>query len=142
ALDSDPGLDILILVDSVQAGQLAEAHWKAHGHRRAGGALVEVGAAGGRSGVRRLQEPLQVAEAVRACPAMDLRGVEGFEGICPGSPDEVLGAGDALLDGVTEAARLLDEHGCFDGLDEVILSAGGSAYFGRVVRHFKPVALS
>lgn len=142
ALDADPALDILILVDSVQAVQLAEAHWKTHGHRRAVGVLVEVGAAGGRTGVRSLQEALQVAEAVRACPAMHLRGVEGFEGIFPGGPDEVLGAVDALLDGVSEAARLLDEHGCFDGLDEVILSAGGSAYFDRVVRHFKPVALS
>lgn len=142
ALDADPGLDILILVDSVQAVELAHEHWRSHGHRRPVGVLIEIGAQGGRTGVRSLQEAVKIAEAIRACPAMRLRGVEGFEGIFPGAADEVLDAVDALLGRVTEAARLLDGQGCFDGLDEVILSAGGSAYFDRVVRSFRPVELS
>lgn len=47
ALDADPGLDILILVDSVQAVELAHEHWRSHGYRRPVGVLIEIGAQGG-----------------------------------------------------------------------------------------------
>ena len=81
--------------------------------------LVELGIPGGRTGCRTVDE----AERVAAAAGDRLRGVECFEGIV-GDLDEI----DALLDRCDELLGRLD-------LD--LVSAGGSAYFDRVVERFR-----
>ena len=67
---------------------------------------------------------------------LELAGVEGFEGILS-SPDAV----DRFLDLVADVARAVEANGLFDHLDEVVLTAGGSAFFDRVAARLTAVDL-
>src|SRR5690606_5038247 len=94
--------------------------------------LVEVGVPGGRAGARTLDDALAVAEAVAASPHLELCGVAGFEGIISPADGPVAPRVDAFLNLIVEVAATASERGLFQG-PEVILTAGGSTYFDRVV---------
>jgi len=95
--------------------------------------LVELGVAGGRSGARDLATARAVGAAVAASPVLRLAGVAGYEG--------VLGH-DTSADGLRLVSEyigrlralvgLLVDDGGFADVPEVIVSAGGSAYFDVV----------
>lgn len=93
--------------------------------------LVELGMPGGRSGVRTVPELMRLAGAVvRRTPLVSLAGLEGYEGIAPGTTEEGrLAQADAYLARMYEAAAAL--RGMVDV--EPIVTAGGSVYFDRVV---------
>lgn len=112
-LRSQEGWEVWCLVDSVESVR-AVAGLDVQ-------ILVELGHPGGRTGCR----SIDTAERVAAAAGDRLRGVECFEGTA-GAGD--LATIDALLD---RCAELLDRL----GLD--VLSAGGSAYFDRVVERFR-----
>jgi D-serine dehydratase len=96
--------------------------------------LVEVGKAGGRAGVRSLDEGVEVATAVRDSRWLELAGVEGYEGIvAAGRSEEDVARVDAFLAGLRELAVELDRRRLFDHRDEVLVTAGGSTYFDRVL---------
>jgi D-serine dehydratase len=126
---------LLCLVDSVAGVSVMDRHLHTAGPRTERLAvLLEVGHAGGRCGARTYEEALRVAEAVRRSERLRLVGVSAFEGTIPRSAPEQTRAGvDAFLDRVrstTEhlvAARLLPRD------EEILVSAGGSAFFDRVV---------
>ena len=140
-LDRDPGFDLLLLVDSVEAVRLLVSAWRAGAHARPVGVLIEVGAGGGRTGVRTAELAMAIGDEISRHPeALTLRGVEAFEGIFSGSADAKVAPVDALLGFATEVARGLDGRGLFAG--EIVLSAGGSAYFDRVVSAFSAAGLS
>ena len=140
-LDRDENFDVMILVDSLEAVQLAADHWRANGHRRPVGVLVEIGVAGGRTGVRDTAAAIAVAREVgRQSGALTLRGIEGFEGIFAGPAEDNISRVDGLLRSVVTVAEACDGDGLFAG--EVVLSAGGSAYFDRVVEIFSAARLS
>lgn len=104
--------------------------------------LVELGAAGGRTGCRSVDDAIALARAVRAEPALRLAGVEAFEGlhvIDDSARDaEVIGAWMQALLGVAAAC---DRDGLFE-VDEVVLSAGGSAVYDLVVGGLQAASLS
>jgi D-serine deaminase-like pyridoxal phosphate-dependent protein len=132
-LDRDAAFEFCCWADSVAGvGLMTEALGAANPARPVD-VLVELGAAGGRSGVRDLATARQVADAVAASPVLRLAGVAGYEGAL--SHDTSAGA-LAVLDGYLGRLRALAirfaEEGRFDGLPEVIVTAGGSAYFDRV----------
>lgn len=139
-LASDPGFELFSLVDSVAGVERLAA-----AHRAAGGArplclLLEVGAPGGRTGVRSREEGLAVARAVAASPGLALAGVEVFEGVFQGQPggaDKV----EAMLDDVVALAGMADAEGLF-AEEEIILTGGGSAFFDRCARRLVLPGLS
>ncbi len=137
AMAADPELDLTCLVDSLAGvAILASRSWP-----RPLPVLLEVGIPGGRCGVRNLETALAVARAVKAAPGLRLRGVECFEGIVMG-PDA---AADQLrieawLDLLGEIARRCGAEELFE-TSEVLLTAGGSAYFDLVVAQFAEVDL-
>jgi D-serine deaminase-like pyridoxal phosphate-dependent protein len=88
--------------------------------------LVELGHAGGRTGTRSLDELSAVATAVAAAPRLALAGVTGYEGQLP---DEA--SVDAFLDTLVAGVERLSAEGVLPV--EPIVSAGGSAWFDRVV---------
>jgi D-serine dehydratase len=141
-LERDPGFDFWCLVDSVPGvRRLAEATADAPG-RRPVELLVEVGHPGGRAGCRSVERALEVAEAVRDAGRLALRGVEGFEGLlgtdggAEAARREVVG----YLDGLTDVAEAIDANGLFaDG--EVLLTAGGSAYFDLALERLQATEL-
>jgi len=128
-LDEAPERDLSCLVDSVEGVQLLETH--AQG-RRPIPVLLELGLPGGRCGARDLETALTVARAVKASPRLRLRGVECFEGIVMSpEPEGDRGRVEAWLEALVELARRCAGEELFES-EEILLSAGGSAYFDLV----------
>jgi D-serine dehydratase len=125
----DPGFDVYVLADGLDGvDRMATAFADAP---RPLPVLVELGVPGGRAGARSRDEAIAVARRVAAAPGLELAGVECFEGVYPQdrAPQSV-----AQVDRF--AAGLADLLADLDGLverDEVLLTAGGSAYPDRVV---------
>ncbi|MBN9067374.1 MAG: amino acid deaminase [Rhizobiales bacterium] len=141
-LDCDPAFDLVCLVDSVEGVRFAGERIKANGHRRRLGMLIEIGAAQGRTGVRSIRQAEKIATAAKGYTAqIELRGVEAFEGIFGAATEGNVEKVSALMDQMAQAARVLDAAGFFEG-DEIILSAGGSAYYDIVADRLMPLALS
>ncbi|WIM94724.1 alanine racemase [Actinoplanes oblitus] len=118
AAESAAGWEVYFQVDSVAGVRAAGA---------AGGArvLVEFGHPGGRTGVRTLDQLVEVARAAVAEPGVELVGVTGYEGQIAEQPGV-----DAYLDLLVAGFERLAEAGLLPG--QPIVSAGGSAWFDRV----------
>jgi D-serine deaminase-like pyridoxal phosphate-dependent protein len=131
-LAADPGFDFYCLVDSLAGVErMTDA---LGGAERPVQVLVEAGFDDGRTGCRSAGEALEVGRAAAASPVLELVGVEGYEGIIGGDRSEgALAAVDAFLRHVRVVALELTGDGLFDDRERVLLSAGGSAYFDRVV---------
>ncbi len=101
---------------------------------------VELGGAGGRTGARGVDAALAVARAVAAAPALRLVGVAGYEGaLAHDASSGSLAAVEQFLLAMRELhERLLAEH-LYEG-DEILVTAGGSAYFDQVARILAPCA--
>lgn len=91
--------------------------------------LIELGFAGGRTGCRTLDAVLEVGRAVAETPGVTLAGIAGFEGMLATADDIT-----AFLGRMREAALALSREGLLG--EEVIVSAGGSAFFDAVAREF------
>lgn len=132
-LDADPDFDLLCLVDSLAQVALLEEALAVEEARRPLRVLLEVGTPGGRTGARSLEEAGAVAAAVRETRHLELAGVEGYEGILGDDREPgTLQAVDGYLRSVRDTVLSLGRAGLFDGLPEVVVTAGGSAYFDRV----------
>lgn len=128
-LDRDPSFELLTIVDSERAVDALESAFS--GARALVGVLVEVGTSGGRGGVRTVAEAVRLAERVHASGALELRGVETFEGIF--GPRDALTAADqvdGLLGNVVAAANAI-AGGCGFARTPIV-TAGGSIFFERV----------
>jgi D-serine dehydratase len=98
--------------------------------------LVEVGMKGGRAGVRSAEHALEVARAVAASRHLTLAGIETYEGlVTSGIAPEDLSQVDALCERVGDIIRQIAADGLF-GAPMITVTAGGSAYFDRVVAEF------
>jgi len=140
-VETMPELELHVLVDSIPQLRLIEAHGEGRRSVRPLNALLEVGAAGGRTGCRSVDEAMDVARAVAASRSVRLSGVECYEGL------SVTGDGDAdrvvverWMNALQQVARQCDAEGLY-GTAEVTLSAGGSAVFDLVAQSL-PAQLS
>jgi D-serine deaminase-like pyridoxal phosphate-dependent protein len=130
-LAADPGFRFSCWVDSVRGVALMTEALR--GAPRPVDVLVEVGAAGARTGVRDAATGIAVAEAVAASPALRLAGVGGYEGAISNDADPgSLAAVHGYLTDLRALAVELAGRGHFDGVAEVIVTAGGSAFFDQV----------
>jgi len=127
-----PGVRFLTLVDSV-----AQLRLLVEGAAGVGGAplevLVELGTPGGRTGCRGIDQALGVARAVHGERWLRLAGVEAFEGLHV--TDDSAQDHPRITAWMAELAALAgrcDAEGLF-AVDEVLLSAGGSAAYDLVV---------
>jgi D-serine dehydratase len=83
-----------------------------------------------------------LAQAVKAAPGLRLRGVECYEGILGGADAQSDRTRiQAWLEQLLDLARACDRADLFE-TGEVLLSAGGSAYFDLVARALAPLRLS
>ncbi len=133
--DADPAFRFVCYVDSVRGVELMEA--ALDGASRPVDVVVELAAGeGARTGVRTEAECAAVADAVAGARALRLVGVAGYEGEVPqADPERVR----AWLRRLVALAVDFDEAGRFAALDEIVVSAGGSAWFDAVADVFAEV---
>ncbi|WP_121704371.1 amino acid deaminase [Streptomyces sp. E5N298] len=136
-LDADPDFRFVCYVDSVRGVELMDAALTDAGAARPLDVVVELAAGeGARTGVRTEAECAAVADAVAGARTLRLAGVAGYEGEVPDADPERV---HAWLRRLVALAVDFDKAGRFDGLDEIVLSAGGSAWFDAVADVFAEV---
>lgn len=134
-LDADPEFRFVAYVDSVRGVELMDA---ALGDaRRPLDVVVELAAGeGARTGVRTEAECAAVADAVAGTRSLRLVGVAGYEGEVPkADPERVT----AWLRRLVALAADFDKAGRFSDVDEIVVSAGGSAWFDAVADVFAEI---
>jgi D-serine deaminase-like pyridoxal phosphate-dependent protein len=134
-LDADPEFRFVAYVDSVRGVELMDAALQ--GATRPVDVVVELAAGeGARTGVRSEAECAAVADAVAGTRSLRLVGVAGYEGEVPkADPERVT----AWLRRLVALAADFDKAGRFAGLDEIVVSAGGSAWFDAVADVFAEI---
>ncbi len=132
-LAADPAFRCPVYVDSAEGVALMDEALRAAGAARPVEVVVELGVPGGRSGVRNVAEAAAVADAVAGVDTLRLAGVAGYEGEIPGAD---AGSMRAWLDTLCALAVEFDKAGRFTGPEEIIVSAGGSAWFDVVAEAF------
>ncbi|MPY63358.1 amino acid deaminase [Streptomyces spongiae] len=135
-LTADPSFRLVCYVDSVRGVELMDSALRGVASRPLD-VVVELAAGeGARTGVRTEAECAAVADAVAAVPTLRLVGVAGYEGEVPqANPERVR----AWLRRLTALAADFDKAGRFAGLDEIVVSAGGSAWFDAVADVFADI---
>ncbi len=143
-LDADPRFSFSSWVDSVESVRLMDRALRATGRppgARPVDVLVELGGPGGRTGVRDLATALEVARAVAAAPTLRLTGLGGYEGaLAHDATATGLGTVEEYLGRLVELHGLLLAEDLFAEAEEVVVTAGGSAYFDQVARVLVPLA--
>ncbi|MGB8947292.1 MAG: amino acid deaminase [Streptomyces sp.] len=136
-LDADPSFRFICYVDSVPGVALMDAALRAADATRPVDVVVELGAGdGARTGVRTESECVEIANAVAAADTLRLVGVAGYEGEVPdATPERVR----AWLGRLTSLAVEFDKANRFADLDEIVVSAGGSAWFDAVADVFAQI---
>ncbi|GGY72551.1 amino acid deaminase [Streptomyces geysiriensis] len=136
-LDADPDFRFVCYVDSVRGVELMDAALTGAGASRPVDVVVELAAGeGARTGVRTEAQCAAVADAVAGARTLRLAGVAGYEGEVPDADTEKV---RAWLRRLVALAVDFDGAGRFDGLEEIVVSAGGSAWFDAVADVFAEV---
>lgn len=95
--------------------------------------LVELGGEGGRTGVRTLAEGLELARAIDASPMLRLAGVGGYEGaLAHDAQSDSLATVRSYLEDIGRLHDLIGAEGLYGTGGDLLLTAGGSAYFSEV----------
>jgi D-serine dehydratase len=134
------GLRVVFLLDSLEQLALIETWHAGQVGADAFEVLLEIGVAGGRTGVRDHASALELANAASGSPAVRLAGIECYEGLgVTGDSAADQPRTDALMQRVREIALHADRESLFDGEGgEIIVSAGGSAVFDLVATELRP----
>ncbi|WP_455352786.1 alanine racemase [Streptomyces sp. SYSU K217416] len=133
-LDADPGFRFICYVDSVRGVELMDAALRDAAARRPVDVVIELAAGeGARTGARTDADCAAVADAVAAATTLRLAGVAGYEGEVPDADSDRV---HAWLRRLTALAADFDKAGRFTGVDEIVVSAGGSAWFDAVADVF------
>lgn len=136
-LDADPGFRFVCYVDSVRGVELMDEALRAASASRPLDVVVELGAGeGARTGARTAADCAAVADAVAATATLRLVGVAGYEGEVPQADGDTV---RAWLRELVSVAADFDKAGRFAGSPEVVISAGGSAWFDAVAEVFAEI---
>nr|WP_107903583.1 amino acid deaminase [Streptomyces chartreusis] len=136
-LTADPAFRLVCYVDSVRGVELMDAALRDAGATRPVDVVVELAAGeGARTGVRTEAECAAVAYTVAGVSTLRLVGVAGYEGEVPQADPERV---HAWLRRLVSLAVEFDKAGRFAGLEEIVVSAGGSAWFDAVADVFAEI---
>jgi D-serine dehydratase len=140
-LNDGSGFELYCFVDSPAQLANMDRHLAGTELARPIRLLLEVGVAGGRTGVRSRDEALALAEAIAAADPARFRfaGVAGFEGVVPGiakGPQPIIDYAQSMVDVAAALPPAL-----LEGLEEFILSGGGSSHFDLMAERFATLTL-
>ena len=127
---ADPAFRFVSWADCIATVEAMEEGLRITGTPRPVDVLVELGAAGGRTGARSVAEAVRVAERIAGSPVLRLAGVAGYEGsLAHDRSPAALAAVRAYLE------QQLELHSAIAALyddGDLLVTAGGSAYFDVV----------
>jgi D-serine dehydratase len=132
-MHEDAGFEFFALVDSLEGVERLSKAVQASGLQRPLPLLVELGMLGKRAGAREAEDVLAVARAVTQAPGLQLAGIEGYEGLASDAQEV-----NAFLRKMVSVLRQADKDGLFGG-EQILISAGGSAFFDLVACGFAGV---
>lgn len=136
-LEADPSFECFLLVDSIEGARRLESGFVAAGASRSAAVLIEIGMASGRCGCRSADEALALARFIRSSTRVKLRGIEAYEGLLvSGNAERDAEAVRGFLSLVKVVLKQAVAQGFFANDSEILLSAGGSAYFDLVALEF------
>jgi D-serine dehydratase len=134
--------ELLVYVDSIAGVQLLESIVESYSPSKPIDVLIEMGFFGGRGGARHKNTAIDVARVASQSKSLRLRGLSGFEGIAlPPENGTVLDGVNQFLDLMVDTVNEIDSYGYFAETPEVVISAGGSNFFDRVVEKFSTITL-
>lgn len=129
-LADDPEFEFFMLIDSVAGLKELQTAVQEHGKVETVNVLLEVGIRNGRTGIRNIEDGLILGRAIHAAgPLVCLRGIEAFEGVFGGDNHAKI---ELSVHTMMETIAALAKVGCDEewfAPGEVILTAGGSAFF-------------
>jgi D-serine dehydratase len=133
-----PDVAFYSVVDSKETVDQLVRFGKAHLKGARFQVMIELGYVGGRCGARTEATADAVVDAVLAASdVLELVGIECYEGtINLSGHKETIEKVDQFLDFVCAYFRKCESSGKFGTRTEVILTAGGSSYYDRVVEKF------
>lgn len=136
-MKNDPAFEFFALTDSLEGVKRLSQQVRDAGISCPLHLLVELGFPGGRTGCRTQAEAIAVARAIHASPYLRLAGIEGYEGLLVSKHREQdLVAVREFIDSLIQLCKIADTEQLFES-DQILLSAGGSAYFDLVGRGFE-----
>ncbi|MEX2969144.1 amino acid deaminase [Streptomyces sp. C184] len=136
-LAADPGFQLICYVDSLRGIELMDRALREAGATRPVDVVIELGAGeGARTGVRTDTECLELADALAGADTLRLVGVAGYEAEVPDATGELV---TAWLRRLVALAVEFDRAGRFADLDQIVVSAGGSAWFDAVAEVFAEI---
>jgi D-serine deaminase-like pyridoxal phosphate-dependent protein len=101
--------------------------------------LVDLGGTGGRTGARSTERAIEVARAIAAAPTLRLAGVGGYEGaLAHDASEKSLDIVRAYLQQLVALHDHLLDEALYPPTGDLILTAGGSAYFDLVAEVLGP----
>jgi D-serine deaminase-like pyridoxal phosphate-dependent protein len=140
AINADAAFEFYCFVDSLAQLRNMESNLEGLTLARPIRLLVEIGAMGGRTGVRDPDEALALVQAIIEGPKhFRFHGLATFEGALAGL-DQSSAPVAELAARILDIARALPSQTYAD-LDEFILTGGGSAYFDMIADRFSTLNL-
>ena len=140
-IDSDPDFDFYCFLDSEAQLSNMLRHLAPLAPSRPIKILLEIGVAGGRTGLRSNEQALELASLLASTDARLVRfaGLATFEGVIPGLANDAMLV-DRLASSIVDLAQALPPS-LFADLDEFVLSGGGSGHFDIVADRFNTLSL-
>ncbi|MBM4793830.1 amino acid deaminase [Streptomyces sioyaensis] len=136
-LAADPDFHLICYVDSLRGIELMDRALREAGATRPVDVVIELGAGeGARTGVRTDAECLELADALAGADTLRLVGMAGYEAEVPDATGELVTAWLRRLVALTVE---FDKAGRFADLGQIVVSAGGSAWFDAVAEVFAEI---
>lgn len=134
---ADPDLSFVSWADSLETVERMQGALREIGVPRRVDVCVELGAPGGRTGARTVEEAIDIASVISASDVLRLAGVAGYEGSL--GKDRSPAALAAVRGYLENQIVLHDAIGdLYDDEGDVFVTAGGSAYFDLVAEVYAP----
>lgn len=128
--------DFFLIVDSTDNARKVAEYLKVPIQSRQIKLLIEIGAVGGRTGVRSSEAAVDLAERLAESNCKPC-GLEAFEGILPiANRDNAVTEVESLLATMGETYTKLVNLDLFPAVGSTYLSAGGSEYYDLVCAYF------
>ncbi|MGV8950713.1 MAG: amino acid deaminase [Cypionkella sp.] len=141
-INGDPALEFYCFLDSAEQLDNMLHHLTSADLARPINILLEIGATGGRTGIRSPEAALALAQKLAQSDKRAVRfaGLATFEGVLPGIDKNPMLI-DEFAQSIVALAQDLPSD-LYAGLDEFILSGGGSSHFDLVADRFRALDLS